>query len=139
MVRRRWRIAGIAVIAAALAAGAACTRKGDVHVKVVCENVPGAKPIERLTVFVGGSKSSWPVVVPGDSVSVVLPPEGEPPQVSAIYSIGGSRKEWRGPAMDAWSSAIAPGRATCSDARENGCPHAHTRRRWLSAEDPHPG
>jgi hypothetical protein len=101
MVRRRWRIAGIAVIAAALAAGAACTRKGDVHVKVVCENVPGAKPIERLTVFVGGSKSSWPVVVPGDSVSVVLPPEGEPPQVSAIYSIGGSRKEWRGPAMDA--------------------------------------
>lgn len=68
---------------------------------VVNENAPGAKPIERLTVFVGGSKSSWPVIAPGDSVSVVLPPEGEPPQVSAIYLVGGSRKDWRGPVMEA--------------------------------------
>lgn len=37
-----------------------CTRRGDVHVRLTRTSGPGAKPIENVTVFVGGSKVRMP-------------------------------------------------------------------------------
>ena len=93
---------GLACFAAfAISIGLGCVRRNDVQVRVVYENGAGAKPVENFTVFVGGSKSWWATISPGESVSVVLPPEGEPPQVSAIYTAGGNKRDWKGPSLPA--------------------------------------
>ena len=39
------------------------------------------------------------VIAPGESVSVVLPPEGEPPQVTMTYTLAGQKRSWLGPAI----------------------------------------
>jgi hypothetical protein len=79
-------------------AGAGCVRRSDVQVRVTCESGAGAA-VENLTVFVGGSKSWWPTIAPGESVSVTLPPEGETPQVSLVYTAGGTKRNWKGPSL----------------------------------------
>ncbi len=84
-----------------MSVGLGCVRRDDVQVRVVYENGADAKPVENFTVFVGANKSWWATISPGESVSVVLPPAGEPPQVSAIYTAAGSKKDWRGPSLPA--------------------------------------
>jgi hypothetical protein len=82
----------------ALAGGlAGCVHRDDVHIRVTRAAGPGAPPLENLTVFVGGSKSWWPTISPGQSVSVVLPPEGEVPQVTMVYNLANQKRSWKGP------------------------------------------
>jgi hypothetical protein len=82
-----------------LFAATGCVRRSDVQVRVTNESGADAASVENLTVFVGGSKSWWPTIAPGESVSVTLPPEGEAPQVSLVYTASGTKKNWKGPSL----------------------------------------
>ena len=76
-----------------------CTRRGPYPGDLRPE--PASIPLQKLLVFAGASKSSWSLLQPGESVSVVLPPQGEPPQVTMTYAVGAVPREWRGPAIPA--------------------------------------
>ena len=78
---------------------ASCARRDDVRVRVTSAGGAGAAPVENVTVFVGGSKSWWPSIAAGETVSVVLSPEGEPPETTMTYTTSGRRHDWRGPAL----------------------------------------
>ena len=56
--------------------------------------------LQKVAVFVGANKSTWTELNPGESVTVVLPPDGEPPQVTLKYEVEGRAREWRGPPID---------------------------------------
>lgn len=84
----------------------ACVRRDDVRVRVTRTLGADQPPVENLTLFVGGSKSWWPRIGPGESVSVVLSPEGEPPQPTMTYSVAGRRFDWRGPHLAAGSGYV---------------------------------
>src|SRR5688500_15444085 len=79
----------------------ACAARDAVHIKVTYDAAPASRPLDKLLVFAGASKSSWPAIQPGESVSVVLPPQGQPPQVTMTYALGSTPREWRGPEMAA--------------------------------------
>jgi hypothetical protein len=98
--RIRIRCATLAAIAATLVS--ACTAPDAVHIELTYSAKAGSPPLQQLLVFAGASKSSWPTVQAGESVSVVLPPDGEPPQLTMTFTLGTVPREWRGP-------AIAPG------------------------------
>jgi hypothetical protein len=74
-----------------------CARPDDARVRVIYEAGPGSTQLEHLTVFVGGSKSSWPWVRPGESVSVVLSPGGAPPRLTMNYTLQNTPRTWEGP------------------------------------------
>jgi hypothetical protein len=76
---------------------AGCVRRDDVNVRVTFEAARGTAPLENLTVFIGGSKSWWPTVSAGESVSVLLSPQGEPPTLTMTFRLGGVVHDWRGP------------------------------------------
>ncbi len=77
----------------------ACRRTDDVGVSVTYRAAPTAPAVEGLTVIVGGSKSAWPRLEAGASRSVLLSPEGEPPSVTVLFSLGGRRIVWEGPLL----------------------------------------
>jgi hypothetical protein len=77
----------------------ACTAPDAVHVNLKYAAERSSAPLEKLRVFAGANKSSWPALQPGESVSVVLPPDGEPPQVTMTYRLASVQREWRGPSM----------------------------------------
>ena len=79
----------------------ACTARDAVHIQVTYAAEPASIPLQTLLVFAGASKSSWSLLQPGESVSVVLQPQGEPPQVTMTYAVGALPREWRGPAIPA--------------------------------------
>jgi hypothetical protein len=78
-----------------------CVHPDDVKVRVINGAPPGgqARPIEDLRVFAGGSKAWWSTVAPGDSVSVLLRPNDQPPQVTMSCKVDGRTVWWDGPAM----------------------------------------
>lgn len=79
----------------------ACHAKDAVRVRLTFDAPPGSPSLTRVTVFAGANKSSWPTIAPGESVSVVLPPEGEPPDLSVTYTLGPAPHQWRGPSRPA--------------------------------------
>lgn len=85
----------IASLLGALLSG--CRSKDAVRVRLTFDAPAGSRPLTKVTVFAGANKSSWPTIAAGDSVSVVLPPEGEPPALSMTYTLGPAPHEWRGP------------------------------------------
>jgi hypothetical protein len=83
----------------AITVSGGCARRDDVNVRVTYEAARGAAPLENLTVFVGGSKSWWPTVSGGQSVSVILSPQGEPPTLTMTFRLSGVVHDWRGPGL----------------------------------------
>jgi hypothetical protein len=63
----------------------------------------GSPSATDVTVFAGGSKSWWPRLAPGHTVSVVLPPEGES-DLTLTYDFSGEKRVWRGAALQRGSS-----------------------------------
>jgi hypothetical protein len=76
-----------------------CIRPDDVKFRLTNDtlNHGQGRPIQDIRVYVGGSKAWWDVVVPGDSVGVLLRPEGETPTVSLSYKFDGRTIRWDGP------------------------------------------
>jgi hypothetical protein len=93
------RVATAIVVFVLGAAGPSCIRKGDVQVRITYEAGPADPSLERVTIFVGGSKSSWPTVAAREAVSVVLSPEDDAPQPMLNYTLRGTPSTWNGPAM----------------------------------------
>jgi hypothetical protein len=54
-------------------------------------------------VYVGADKSWWPEVAPGEAVSVVLDPGGDPPQLIMSFTSQGVERHWRGPELETGS------------------------------------
>ena len=105
------------------AAPFACVHRDDVRIRVTHGASPGSPPIENLTVFVGGTKSWWPMISPGESVSAVLPPEGVPPDITMIYTLSGKRHDWKGPSLPrSGGSLVAIRIAPDGSATERHCP-----------------
>jgi hypothetical protein len=99
-----------------------CARRDDVDVRVTYEAGRGAAPLEDLTVFVGGSKSWWPTVSGGDSVRVLLSPQGEPPTLTITFRLGGVARDWRGPALQKGAGySVAVRIAADGQVREADC------------------
>ncbi len=94
-MRTLWALA----VAALLVGSVACVRRDDVSVRVTFRAPGGSAPLEDFKIFVGGSKSWWAKIGPGETVSVNLPPEGEPPELSATYRFAGATQSWRGPRL----------------------------------------
>ncbi len=95
MTGRRWLSASVV----GLCFLASCRGKDAVRVRLTYDAPVGARPLEKVTVFAGANKSSWPNIAAGESVSVALPPEGEPPGVLLAYTVGSAPRQWRGPSM----------------------------------------
>lgn len=86
-------------LGAVLVVAAGCSRDDDVRVRV--SRVKGPRParIENVTLFVGANKSSWPELAPGEVVSVVLNPDGEPPQLTLTFTLDTEKRSWLGPPL----------------------------------------
>ena len=94
---RAWRRAGF-VFLVALAALVSCSHRDEVAVRVTFHAPPGTPPLEDVRVFVGGSKSWWPTITPGETVHVALPPEGEP-ELTATFRQSSVTRSWQGPRL----------------------------------------
>jgi hypothetical protein len=86
-------------LAAALATVvlSACIGPHDVQVEVSYDAPESAPVLMELALIAGSDKSSWPSLTPGDRVSVVLKPEGSPPQLTVLFARAGERHAWEGP------------------------------------------
>lgn len=73
--------------------------RNDTQIQVTYEAPRGSPPIEHLRVYVGASKSSWPVLQPQQAVAVSLSPSGELPDPSMTFELGGRKHDWRGPSL----------------------------------------
>jgi hypothetical protein len=82
-----------------LALDNACAGEHDVKVTVAYAAISHAPKLELVTVVAGGDKSSWPQLQPGDKVSVVLKPQGAPPQLTLLSSSAGIKHAWDGQAF----------------------------------------
>jgi len=78
----------------------ACVRRDDVSVRVTFQSPSDRAPLRDCTVFVGASKTWWPTIAPGETVSANVPPGGEPPELSATYRFEGTSRSWRGPLLE---------------------------------------
>ena len=76
---------------------AACSKPGDVRIAIHYEASSGAPALGVVEAIVGASKSSWPNLSPGESVSVVLNPDGEPAELTLLFELNGRRHSWEGP------------------------------------------
>jgi hypothetical protein len=86
-------------VAALLLSAVGCVHRDDVSVRVTFRAPGGSPALEDFKIFVGGSKSWWAKIEAGETVSVNLPPEGEPPELSATYRFAGAMQSWRGPRL----------------------------------------
>jgi hypothetical protein len=75
----------------------ACVHPDDARIRLSFDAPRGSRAVEKVTVYFGGSKSSWPSLAPGESVSVVLSPEGDLPVLSMTYWLGSAPRTWNGP------------------------------------------
>ena len=75
----------------------ACVHPDDARIRLTFDAPVGSRPVEKVTVYFGGGKSSWPSLAPGESVSVVLSPEGDLPVLSMTYWLGPAPRTWNGP------------------------------------------
>lgn len=91
------RLRGSLLLVASMLLSASCRDRDDVRVRITHRARAAEPPIENVVVFVGGSKSSWPQLSSGESVSVTLSPEGQPPTVSMNFTLAGQDHTWRGP------------------------------------------
>jgi hypothetical protein len=85
MTDRRWLV-GVLLVLAGLSG---CHGKDAVRVRLTFDAPAGSRPLANVTV--------WPIITAGDSVSMTLPPEGEPPEIFMKYTAGPAPREWRGP------------------------------------------
>ena len=64
-------------------------------------SVSGAEPLGDVRIVVGGEKTWWPELRPGESVGVVLNPLGETPRLHLQFDWRGQRRYWDGPDLGA--------------------------------------
>jgi hypothetical protein len=88
------------VVAVALAT-LSCSRSDDVRLNIAYTAASGAPPLLELEAIVGASKSSWPDLAAGKEVSVVLNPEGEPPELTILFKLAEEKHSWEGPRLAA--------------------------------------
>jgi hypothetical protein len=90
-----------------LLALAACSKPDDVRIAIRYEAPSGAPALGVVEAIVGATKSSWPDPSPGESVSVVLNPDGEPAELTLLFELDGQRHSWEGPRPTLAGHAIA--------------------------------
>jgi hypothetical protein len=69
----------------------------EVGVSIHYDAPAGAPPLGVVGAFVGGEKTQWPDLNPGESVSVVLNPLGEPAELTLLFELEGQQHTWEGP------------------------------------------
>jgi hypothetical protein len=75
----------------------ACSKPDDVRVSIHYDAPAGAPALGVVGAFVGGEKTQWPDLSPGESVSVVLNPLGEPAELTLLFELEGHQHTWEGP------------------------------------------
>jgi hypothetical protein len=93
--------------AAALVLALAACSKPDERIAIRYDAPPGAPALGVVEAIVGGNESSWPDLSPGESVSVVLNPDGEPAELTLLFELKGGGTAGRGHAR---RSPVTPSR-----------------------------
>lgn len=75
-----------------------CWHRDEVAVRITFRAPAGSAPLENVRVYVGGSKSWWPTIAPGETVHVALPPDGEP-ELTATFRQAHVTRSWQGPRL----------------------------------------
>jgi hypothetical protein len=83
------------VATAALLYLAACDSQDDFRVTIAVSPELSAPQAERLVVFVGAAKSSWPELKAGDQVSVSLSPGNTEPELTVVFWLAGAETQYR--------------------------------------------
>ncbi|HVZ33248.1 MAG TPA: hypothetical protein VG963_12530 [Polyangiaceae bacterium] len=97
-----WHVAGLGLLGCV-----ACSKPDDVHVRITYAADTAAAPLQHVQAIVGANKSSWPQLLPGESVSVVLNPDGEPPELSLLFELAKQKYSWEAPQFTPQGFAIA--------------------------------
>jgi hypothetical protein len=97
------KVGGTGLLAAIVAlSSVSCAPADAIHVRIFYDAPADAPLLTAISVIVGGSKSSWGSVQPGDSVGVFLSPEGDPlPDISMHYTQRRLPYSWYGPKFSA--------------------------------------
>jgi hypothetical protein len=89
-----------------------CVHRDDVKLRI---HNDAHRPIENTRVYAGADKSWWQTIAAGDSVGVLLRPDGEPPQLEISFEIGHLPYRWTGPQI-----AVGTGYAIDIHVADNG-------------------
>jgi hypothetical protein len=85
----------------------ACSKPDDVRTSIHYDAPSGAPALGVVSVVVGGDKTQWPDLSPGESVSVVLNPQGLPAELTLLFELEGRQHTWEGPRPTLAGHAIA--------------------------------
>jgi hypothetical protein len=89
-----------------------CVHRDDVKLRI---HNDAHRPVENARVYAGADTAWWPTIAPGDSVGVLLRPDGAPPQLELSFEIAHLPYRWSGPRM-----AVGTGYAIDIHVADNG-------------------